>query len=130
MNVRCPKCAEFLPNFPAEGYCQKCGRHIRVPVPADSSAPSDSEPSRWWGLLALVIGHAVYKATDNFLLAFEVVVAGILLLELLRFLARYTWRQAAKASRKLADEGLYGVAKTVNEKIVTPVLYGRKGKPD
>jgi hypothetical protein len=82
-------------------------------------------PLNGWEIVAILAFVFVKAVGGTFIEAISVVLlvlgVGVLML--------FVWSRAGRpTARKLQDEGLAGAGKTAYEKLIRPLLYGRKGR--
>ncbi len=118
----CPKCGRALKDLRLPGFCEGCGEHL---VPA---APETTKSHFWPAFLTiaefLALGLALLARLNGapFLGALLIIV----LVNLAAAAIYAIWQRALlPAARQVEHKGLVGVGKSLYEKLLEPILYGK-----
>ena len=118
----CPKCGRALKHPRLPGFCEGCGQQI---VPA-SPQPRKSRFSPVFLTVAefLALGLALLARLNG-----APVLGALLIIVLVNLVAAAiyaTWQRALlPAARQVEQKGVVGVTKSLYEKLLEPILYGR-----
>jgi len=119
----CPRCGRVLKHLQLPGFCEGCGQPLIAP------ATSTRGPRFWRAFLAvaefLAFGLALVVRANGapFLGALVVVV----LVNLAAALIYVLWHRAlVPTGREIEQRGLVGVSKSFYERVIAPILYGKR----
>jgi DNA-directed RNA polymerase subunit RPC12/RpoP len=118
----CPKCGRELKDLRLPGFCEECGQRLLLTSP-------EARKSRFSPVFLTVaefvaLGLALLARSNGapFLGALLVIV----LVNLVAAVIYITWRRALlPAAKQVEQRGLVGVSKSIYEKLLQPVLYGK-----
>jgi hypothetical protein len=127
----CPECGLRLGHFSPPGFCCQCG--FRIDSVAGPAATEAQATPRWKGNW-LPLGGAEIVGLFVFFIAkfneapFPIPTALGIGAMLVTFLLVVIVRKGVSPAAKLArEEGAVGMGKAVYQRVVKPILYGKKG---
>ena len=135
-DISCPRCGGLLPNFVGAGYCNHCGAGLSVPAPHLRQDGTWADRILFVVRCLLLAGLAAIQREygwDSALLALLAVLVGAIVLGLVLSEAVAALKAARPAISTAAtvtlDEGLVGVARRAYNRVLRPLLFGRKSTP-
>jgi phosphotransferase system glucose/maltose/N-acetylglucosamine-specific IIC component len=118
----CPKCGRTLRDLRLPGFCEGCGEHL-------APTPPETRNSRFWSVFLaaaefLALGLAILARLNGAPFLGALVI--ILLVNLAAAAIYAIWRRAVlPAAKQVEQRGILGIGKSIYEKLLEPVLYGK-----
>lgn len=120
----CPQCGRALKELTLPGFCEGCGQHL-VPI------PDATKRSRFWPAFLTIaefvaLGLAVLARSNG-----VPFIGALFIIILVNFAAAaiyLIWQRAlVPAAKTVGQQGIVGVGKSLYNRFLVPVLYGRSG---
>jgi hypothetical protein len=126
-----PRCGRVLKDLRLPAFCDGCGQPLAVPLTASKH--------RWQIFLTVAeivaIGVALLARANGLPPAGALVL--LVLINILAAAIYFTWHRAVipawnrsvlPAARKVEDRGLVGISRSLYQRFLSPVLFGKKGR--